>query len=525
MTTAQHLPSHAGPATRTQGQARPAKQRPPFADAAQIGVDPALVQHTIESMRGTARTRLSWLWTYYRNPLRIGTVGPRPYRLGQERGLPHRLTQPPPDDDRGQERELVIENDIAWRIGAMVDFLFGKPVRVRSQAEDPAVRRRVERAVDEVWQRSGGAATLQRAAVLGHVFGHVDLAVRRVGGAGGGEGTGGGGGAGGVFIEVLDPRCACAVTPDALAAMTAGPAPAGAVADAASGTIYVIHTPVVGSSVWLHAALGPGEQSVTEVLTATHRQVYADRGQGPELVHQERNAVSPGELPIAHAPNGVSPGAGAVWLAGAGAEAGAGLSDVEPLIPLQDELNTRLSDRAYRVTLQSFKMLLVKGLSGFDKAPVGPGMVWSTENPDASIEPFGGDGASPSEDRHIDEVREALDKLSGVPPLATGVVRAKVGNLSSENALRLTLQGLLARTRRKRVTYGAAVLHASGLALAALDEAGVLKTGASERALTLEWPDELIGDGLDSVREAQAKAELGVPRTRLIEELGYGTAG
>ncbi len=33
-----------------------------------------------------------------------------------------------------------------------------------------------------------------------------------------------------------------------------------------------------------------------------------------------------------------------------------GLSDVEPLIPLQDELNTRLSDRANRVTYQAFNM-------------------------------------------------------------------------------------------------------------------------------------------------------------------------
>ena len=71
--------------------------------------------------------------------------------------------------------------------------------------------------------------------------------------------------------------------------------------------------------------------------------------------------------------------------------------------------------------------------------------------------------ASPSEDRHIDELREALDKLSGVPPLATGVVRAKVGNLSSENALRLTLQGLIARTARKRITYGRGITQACSM--------------------------------------------------------------
>ena len=50
-----------------------------------------------------------------------------------------------------------------------------------------------------------------------------------------------------------------------------------------------------------------------------------------------------------------------------------GLSEVEPLIPLQDELNTRLSDRASRVTLQCFKMYLAKGIDGFDKFPVAHG--------------------------------------------------------------------------------------------------------------------------------------------------------
>src|SRR5207248_2300241 len=33
-----------------------------------------------------------------------------------------------------------------------------------------------------------------------------------------------------------------------------------------------------------------------------------------------------------------------------------GTSEIDALIPLQDELNTRLSDRANRVTMQSFRM-------------------------------------------------------------------------------------------------------------------------------------------------------------------------
>src|SRR5262249_9186193 len=92
-----------------------------------------------------------------------------------------------------------------------------------------------------------------------------------------------------------------------------------------------------------------------------------------------------------------------------------GLSEVEPLIPLQDELNTRLSDRASRVTLLSFKMFLAKGVDGAGNMPVAPGIVWSTDNPEAQIQTFGGDAACPSEDAHIEQIREAMDKASGVP--------------------------------------------------------------------------------------------------------------
>src|SRR5690606_3114910 len=125
--------------------------------------------------------------------------------------------------------------------------------------------------------------------------------------------------------------------------------------------------------------------------------------------------------------------------------------------------------------------------------PIGPGRLWSTDNPDASIEAFGGDAASPSEDRHIEEIREALDKVSGVPPLATGVVRARVGNLTSENALRITLTGLLSRTARKRVTYGRGLADLCSLILAALDQLGVFPTdpAAGERTVRVEWPDPI----------------------------------
>jgi hypothetical protein len=74
---------------------------------------------------------------------------------------------------------VVIENDIAWRVQTMVDFMFGKPVRILSTAADEETRARtIERVLDAVWEASGGIGLMQDAALLGHVHGYVDLLVR-----------------------------------------------------------------------------------------------------------------------------------------------------------------------------------------------------------------------------------------------------------------------------------------------------------------------------------------------------------
>jgi hypothetical protein len=425
-----------------------------FAGAGEAGVQPLALVQALEAHRRAHAPRMELLWAYYRNPMRLPPGGPRDgraYSLGQQRGLPLRLSNPAAAgvnvDDRTPRREVVIENDIAWRIGAMVDFLVSGPVAITSQARDAGLAREIELALAQVWGPDGGATLLHELALLAHVFGHADVLVApaedgpdapapaRVHDA--------------ATLRALDPRQAVRIT---------GPAPAWA--EVRDGQI-VLHTP-------------------------THTQAWSVAGDAPALRWQARSRVSPGVAPVARLVCAPEPGAG---------DGAQGVSEVEALIPLQDELNTRLSDRAYRVTLQSFKMYLAKGLSTFGASAVGPGVIWTTDNPDAHIESFGGDASSPSEDRHIDELREAMDKVSAVPPLATGVVRARVGNLSSESALRLTMQGLLTRTRRKRLALARAVQRASELALAALDTQGLLRTREEDRAVRAQWPQALDLEG------------------------------
>ncbi|HZW07142.1 MAG TPA: phage portal protein, partial [Phycisphaerales bacterium] len=452
------------------------------------------------------RPALAALWDYYRNPLtpKAPSRSGRPYALAQQRGLPLRLSNPAAVgcnvDDRAGPREVVIENDIAWRIGAMIDFLVGKPIRIVSAAADPRLARTIERVLESVIEGSGGLAMLQEAALLGHVYGSVDLLVHTTGDE---EDAG----ALAAFTDPLEAAEAVRVTP-------VDPGRAAPLVSAADWRRLDAFCIVADRSA---ADDGSPGQTLVEVYTPALRQVLLITRDGAggaftaRTVSQSPNRVSPGAVPVAHIQNVAQP---FVY---------AGLGEVEPLIPLQDELNTRLSDRANRVTMQSFKMYLAKGVDGFERTPVGPGVLLSTDNPDASITSFGGDAASPSEDRHIDEVREALDKISGVPPLATGVVRARVGNLSSENALRLTLQGLIARTARKRITYGRGITHACSLILSALHHAGLLRTTRRDRQVRIEWPDPVTADQAELLRTAEAKRELGVTPSRLLNELGYAT--
>ncbi len=229
-----------------------------------------------------------------------------------------------------------------------------------------------------------------------------------------------------------------------------------------------------------------------------------------------------GFVPLVRYENAGDPAAGTQVGPAGSAVIDAGIGDVEPLIGLQDELNTRLSDRAFRVTMSSFQMYLGKGIEDFVKRPIGPGQMWGTDNTQATIEAFGGDQATPSETAHIEDVREALDKISGVPPVAAGLLRGKLGNLTSAVALRLTLIALLARTDRKRVALTTALGEIVRMGLEMLDLAGVVKSMPEDRGIDVNWPTALPESDMDRLTEAQAKLALGVPREVVLTELGYG---
>ncbi|MCC6422395.1 MAG: hypothetical protein IT447_02875 [Phycisphaerales bacterium] len=141
------------------------------------------------------------LWAYYRNPMRLLATdasdqgSTRPYRQAQEWGLPSRLTgvrsgcdlDSAPLPTGVARKEIVIENDIGWRIDTTVDYLFGKPLVIQSAAADPDRRQFITDLLRLILANHGGIQFLQQLALLGAVHGFVDILVKfhPVGGTGG----------------------------------------------------------------------------------------------------------------------------------------------------------------------------------------------------------------------------------------------------------------------------------------------------------------------------------------------------
>jgi hypothetical protein len=475
----------------------------------------------------------SRLWDYYSNPM-VEAMGGRPhdrkvsgsgrcYVQAQEYGLPPRITglvhlpHGGPFNAKAlndiQRKEVVVENDIGWRINAAVDFLFGKPISLTSKAPDSRKRTDIEAILKAVFAANGDLGFFQDMAVLGSVYGFVDCLLRP--------------------SSLISDRISTLLCPSAstdgletalrlartidlelIEAPRALP-----VLDEDDYRViryYVQHfhqkkNAVSAKNSFLSRILGGAGRgrdtrqtvAVTEITSAQHWQRYEDG----ELVAE--GDVSWGFLPVVHIQNIAQP----YYYEGA--------SDVEPLIPLQDELNTRLSDRASRITFQSFKMYLGKGIEGFEDKPVAPGRMWCTDNPEASVEEFGGDSAAPSEHQHVGEIREAMDKTSGVTPVVAGVLKNRLGNLTSAVALRLTFMGMLSKNERKRHTYSDGIKQICRMVLSILDTAGVYKTDEFERDVDVVFASPLPENVMEKLKEAQIKRELGVPTTQVLRELGY----
>lgn len=527
------------------------------------------IQNALARLMDVERPRCRRLWNYFANPLIPRhadwrqNAGSKPYIQAQEWGLPARIT----GGNHGtthdiKRKEVVIENDIAWRINTLVEYLFGREVQIESAATDPNRQQLLTAVLRQVFENHGGILFFQQLALLGFVHGFVDVLVKldisRLaeavsqtvdapppprdldGGDARGEGGAGEGTSGDattsplpstdegvvdsdqnsgtevpppgdiqriaslIRLEIIDPsRSMPILCPtdwrivEAYAQVWEEPNPTNTTLPEKRSFL----------TQWLRGTLNriapSTENTVMEIISPTAWQRY----QNQTLIAHGINSL--GEIPLVHIQNATLP------------FSYAGASEVEPLIPLQDELNTRMSDRANRITLQSFKMYLGKGVDGFLEMPISPGRMWATDNTDAEVLEFGGDADCPSETGHIEDIRDALDKVSSVTAIAAGAIKDRVGNLTSAAALRVTLTALLSKNQRRRTTYGTGIQRMCELILGWLDACAVLPNAPAERAVKLYWPDPLPGDEMEAIQEAQAKLALGVSKEVVLKELGY----
>ncbi len=488
-------------------------------------LEPDYVEWLVDEQSVDIQTHFAKLWEYYANRMtetcddKVSESG-RCYLQAQEYGLPPRITgfthlanagifggRPVKDVQR---KEVVIENDIAWRINAAVDFLFGKPISFVSRAPDGLKRAEIESILKAVFEANGAISFFQDMAVLGSVYGFVDCIVRP-GSEISGQFTSSSSQtlplknvlqlAQTIGLELIE-------APRALPVLEEN--------DYKKTRYYIQHfyqkrNAINRKSSFLARLLLQGKRSgdsretiaVTEIISATGWQRYENKQLAGE------GELPWGFLPVVHIQNIAQP------------YYYEGQSDVEPLIPLQDELNTRLSDRANRITFQSFKMYLGKGIEGFEDRPISPGRMWYTDNPEATIEEFGGDATTPSEGLHIAEIREALDKTSGVTPVVAGVLKNKLGNLTSAVALKLTLMGMLSKNDRKIFTYSEGIKKICKMILCMLDKANIYRTDVGNREIDIIFPNPLPEDTTEKLKEAEIKKELGVPIEQVLKELGY----
>jgi hypothetical protein len=197
-----------------------------------------------------------------------------------------------------------------------------------------------------------------------------------------------------------------------------------------------------------------------------------------------------------------------------------GKGEVEPLIPMQDELNTRLSDRGRGITFGANPPWLGKGIEGFESLPFGPDVKYSGSD-EASMERLTGDTKDAGQDGHIDQARDAMDRISSIPPLAAGDIKDQIGSLTSAVALRTVLRGMLAKLARVRMNHARAFENIAFGTLAYANATGVLITTPEERGICVKWGASVEESLIERLEAATLKKAIGVPDKQLQIELDY----
>jgi hypothetical protein len=185
-----------------------------------------------------------------------------------------------------------------------------------------------------------------------------------------------------------------------------------------------------------------GEVETLEVWTAERFQLVVEG----EVMRDDPNPYR--FIPFVHVPNLQPPNTS--W----------GVSDLVDVIPLNRELDERMSDQADLIRYHADPPVVFRGVERHSDLAVGPGTVWDLPR-DADVALLEWRGALPTLQEHVERVLRALYEVAETPRTSFG----DSGRLLSGVALETELQPLIQRTLRKQVGWGAALRHVARMAL------------------------------------------------------------
>jgi SPP1 Gp6-like portal protein/uncharacterized protein DUF4055 len=224
-----------------------------------------------------------------------------------------------------------------------------------------------------------------------------------------------------------------------------------------------------------------GLAEVVERWTASELEVIVGRT-------TTRRGPNPyGGIPFVHVPN--LPMANEPW----------GVSDLVDLIPINREINERISDEADVIRFHADPPIVFQGVTDHADLAVGPGTVWDLPS-DADVKLLEWHGQSVAVGEHIDRLYRSLYEVMETPRTAFG----DGGGALSGVALEMELRPIVQRTLRKRVWWTRALRRRSALVLELARRYGIGKGGAAlsrveAQRIRVLWPPMLPKDDVAEV--------------------------
>ncbi len=185
-----------------------------------------------------------------------------------------------------------------------------------------------------------------------------------------------------------------------------------------------------------------------------------------------------GFIPFVHVAN--LPPANEAW----------GRSDLVDVIPINRELDERVSDESDVIRFHADPPIVFKGVDDRSDVSVGPGSVWDIP-PDADVKLLEWTGQGIQVGQQLDRLLRSLFEVSETPRTAFG----DSDGLLTGVALEIQLRPLVQKTLRRRVTWTRALRQRAVMALRLLEQFGGAVPGSvTDYRVQVIWPPMLPKD-------------------------------